>query len=497
MDTGVIIWIITILLCGGFMVIAFRQKGNAEVSFSNYAIGGGMLPFFLIFFSHFANIMGVGNFVGHAGSAYMQGLPWLVFILGEQGSKIIFAFAFAGLAGRFVYNTYPEMIDDLITRDKVTRALAGVLASCIMIAWVGGQGKAFGAVFEAFTGINPLPIIIFFTAVFVVYTALGGIYSLVWMDFIQGLVCVVFGALFYIIAFKKVNFSIAEIGVRLNQIGRGDLWGFSSTNAMGVITKFVTGCIGILVAQLYWQPSFAAKNPRTAKRSMLIGGASAIVYVMLTAMVGLIIATMNQGLDANNTMVWFMQNEVPQIVAVGLFVLILAAGMSSADSNLNAASILITNDLVKPFSPNLTDKGMIKLARILTVVIGVLAALGAIFAESIMSLFSRAYSMAGSGLVPLLVIGLIWKERKGEAFEMGKRNSKVTPWGARCSIVVGSVLSQMPFMGSNAVVWALLIASATLIIVSILTRNVPLEKGAISSGFTGVNTKELPDEATV
>ena len=491
MSTGTIMWIFTIILCASFMIIAIRQKGKAEASFSNYAIGGGTLPLFLIFFTNFANIMGVGNFIGHSGSAYEQGLPWLAFIWGEQGSKIIFALVFAGLAGSFTYNTFPEMIDDLITRDKVTRAMTGVLASCIMIAWVGGQGKAFGTIFETFTGADPLPIIFLFTGVFIAYTALGGIYSLVWMDFIMGMVCLLFGGLFYFIAFKQVDFNLGTLQSRLIEVGKGDLWSFSVEDPLSLVSKFVTGCIGILGAQLYWQPCFAAKGPKTARRGMLSGGIIAIIFVMMTAMVGLVIVTLNQDLTGNEAMTWFMQNEklIPPIIALMLFLLILAAGMSSADSNLNGASIVISNDLVKPFYPKITDKQLVRLARILTVVVGLLAATGAIFADSIMSLFSRAYSMAGAGLVPLLVIGLIWKEKPKEKFAMGKRNSRVTPWGARSGLLVGSVLSQIPALGANSVLWALLISSVCVIVVSVCTRNIKEPAALVSEGFTGVNSK--------
>jgi SSS family solute:Na+ symporter len=123
---------------------------------------------------------------------------------------------------------------------------------------------------------------------------------------------------------------------------------------------------------------------------------------MGTAIVGMIILSINQGLDPNSAMSWFMLNHIPLLISAFIFVLILAAGMSSADSNLNSASVLITNDLVKPFAPNMSDKKLVSLAKILTVVIGVFAALAAIYASSILSLFSMAYSMAGAGLVPCL-----------------------------------------------------------------------------------------------
>lgn len=471
MSIGSMLWIITIVMCGVFLYISWRVKDQANMSFSNYAIGGKTFPLYLIFFTQFATIMGVGNFVGHAGKGYSLGLPWMAFILGEQGSKIIFALFFAGLAGRFTYNTFPEMIDDLISRDKITRAMAGVLASMIMIAWVGGQGKAFGNIFNIATGANPIPIILLFSFVFIVYTALGGIYSVVWTDLAQGIICVVFGTAFYIYGFKPVNWSMAELGARLEAIGKAELWSFGISDPISLITMFVTGCVGILVAQIYWQRCFCAKDSKTAKNGMLWSGIIAIIMVMLTALLGMVILTLNQGLKPDDAMPWFMMNYVPPFMTAMIFALVLAAGMSSADSNLNSASILIVNDLIKPFSPNATDKQLVNYAKVLTFVIGIFAAAAAILSSSILGLFSRAYSMAGGGLVPLLLVGLLWKERKEEAFEMGKKNSKVTPWGARVGIVVGSILTQITALGPNRVLIALAISVVLIVVVSLLTKN--------------------------
>lgn len=489
MSAGTLFWILTIILCGAFLVISWRMRDKANLSFSHYAIGGGTFPMILIFFTQFATIMGAGNFFGHAGSGYVEGVQWLVFIAGEQGSKIIFALVFAGLAGRFTYNTFPEMIDDLVTRDKVTRALAGLLASCIMIAWVGGQGKAFGDLFKVFTGANPVPIILLFTAIFVVYTALGGIYSVVWTDFIQGIICVVAAVAFYLFAFSKVNFSLGVLGERLAAVGKAEMWTLAGTNTMSLVIKFLTGCVGILVAQIYWQRCYASKGPKTARRGLLYSGIIAIVMTMLTALVGMIIMTLNQGLTNSEAMPWFLLEQVPLVIASVMFVLILAAGMSSADSNLNSAAVLITNDIVKLAKPDISDKQMIAWAKWLTVAVGVFASLGAIFASSILSLFSLAYTMAGAGLVPLLTIGLVWREEPADKFKMGKRNSKVTPWGARVGIVVGAVLSQLNVLGPNKLLWALLISSVCVVVISLLTKNVKIPDSLVSSGFTGINNK--------
>ncbi len=470
MSLGPILWIITIVMCGAFLYISVKFQGEANSSFSNYAIGGKSFPMYLIFFTQFATIMGVGNFVGHAGKGYQIGLPWMAFILGEQGSKIIFALFFAGLAGRFTYNTFPEMIDDLISRDKVTRALGGLLASMIMIAWVGGQGKAFGNIFNIATGANPVPVILFFSAVFIVYTALGGIYSVVWTDLLQGIMVVIFGTIFYLYAFAPVNWSFAELGSRLQEIGKAELWTFGNTNNIALLTSFVTGCVGILAAQIYWQRCFAAKDSKTARNGLLYSGIIAILMVILTALVGMVILTLNQDLKPDDAMPWLMMHYVPTFVAAMIFALILAAGMSSADSNLNSACVLIVNDLIRPFHTKATDADLVKYAKILTVIIGIFAAGAAIFASSILSLFSKAYAMAGGGLVPLLLVGLLWKERSDQSHTMGKKNSKVTPWGARVGIVAGALLTQITALGPNRVLIALVISAVLIVVVSLATQ---------------------------
>lgn len=475
MGLGSLLWIITALMCGAFLFISIKFKDQAKLSFSNYAIGAKSFPIYLIFFTQFATIMGVGNFVGHAGKGYANGLPWMAFILGEQGSKIIFALFFAGLAGRFNYNTFPEMIDDLVSRDRVSRAMGGILASMIMIAWVGGQGKAFGHIFNIVTGADPIPIIFLFTAVFILYTTLGGVYSVVWTDLLQGILVVIFGAAFYIYAFSPVSWSFAELGTRLAEVGRAEMWSFGDTNGIAILTKFVTGCVGILAAQIYWQRCFAAKDSKTARNGLLYSGIIAIILVMLTALVGMVILTLNQDLKPDDAMPWFMLNYVPTFIAATIFALILAAGMSSADSNLNSASVLVVNDLIRPFKTDATDGDLVKYAKILTVIIGVFAAVAAIYAKTILSLFSKAYAMAGGGLVPLLLVGLLWKERPGEEFEMGKKNSKVTPWGARIGIVTGAILTQIGALGPNRVLIALAVSAILIIVVSLTTREKEVE----------------------
>ncbi len=453
------------------MYISYRVKDQGSSSFAMYAIGGGALPLFLIVFSDIATIMGAGNFIGHATSGFIKGMSHIPFIIGEQGAKIVFALVFAGLAGKFTYNTVSGMMYDLIHRDKVSKAIVGLLTMGIMLAWLGGQAKGLGYVFEQFTGMNPIPVIIFFNIIFIVYTYMGGIVSVVWTDFIQGLIVVVFGVIFYIYALAPVNWNFGELGTRAMAIAGPEYWSLSNVPVGTIIVNFITGCFGVLAAQCYWQRCFAAKDAKTAKRAMLVSGVFVIITVCLTAFVGMTVRVLNPELDPNMAMPWLMLNHVPTFVAAMVFALILAAAMSSADSYLNSAAVLLVEDVVRPFMKEESDEKLVKYAKRATIVIGVVACFLSIYAESIIGMFSYAYTMAGGGVVPVLIVGLLWKKNRKNEFTMGEHNSRVTVWGARVGLVVGAVLSV-----AVSILWGVAVSFVATIVVSLLTQDKSLKE---------------------
>jgi Na+/proline symporter len=462
---------VTLVFCVIFFLVSWRVKDSATSSFAMYAIGGGALPLYLVLFSDIATIMGAGNFIGHATSGFAKGVSHIPFIIGEQGSKIIFALVFAGFAGRFTYITISDLMYDLLHRDKVTKAITGLLTGSIMLAWLGGQAMGLGYIFQQFTNIDPVPVIIFFNAVFILYTYMGGVLSVVWTDFIQGIFVVVFGLIFYYFALAPVHWDIAELGTRLTAAAGPEFWDFSSVPIGTILKNFITGCFGVLAAQVYWQRCFAAKDANTARTAMLISGILVIVLVTLTAFVGMTAKALNPGLDPALAMPWLMMNYVPLWAVAVVYALVLAAAMSSADSMLNAAAIIVVNDVIRPFKADTTDQLLVTWTKRATIIIGVVACLLALYAESIIGLFAKAYTMAGGGVVPVLIVGLLWKTSR-TAFRAGEKNSRLTPWGVRTAVVSGAIVSLM-----FSILWGILVATALAIVVSVITKGRPPEAG--------------------
>ena len=460
-----IVFTVTFAFCIVFFVVSWRVKDSASSSFAMYAIGGGALPLYLILFSDLATIMGAGNFIGHATFGFTKGISHIPFIIGEQGSKIVFALVFAGFAGRFTYITVSDLMYDLLHRDKITKAITGLLTASIMLAWLGGQAKGLGYIFQQFTDMDPVPVIIFFNAIFIIYTYMGGVLSVVWTDFIQGIIVVVFGLVFYYFALAPVHWSIGELGTQLTTVAGPEFWDLSKVPTGTILLNFITGCFGVLAAQVYWQRCFAAKDANTARTAMLISGVLVIVLVTLTAFVGMTAKSLNPDLDPALAMPWLMMNYVPLWVVAVVFALVLAAAMSSADSLLNATAIIVVNDLIRPFKPETADQQLVAWTKKATIIIGVVATLLALYAESIIGMFSKAYTMVGGGVVPVLIVGLLWKTSRNP-FRAGEKNSRLTPWGVRVAVVSGAVVSL-----AFSILWGIFVATALAIIVSMLTKD--------------------------
>ncbi len=465
-----IVLTVTFTFCIIFFLVSWRVKDSASSSFAMYAIGGGALPLYLILFSDLATIMGAGNFIGHATFGFTKGISHIPFIVGEQGSKIVFALLFAGFAGRFTYITVSDLMFDLLHRDKVTKAITGILTASIMMAWLGGQSKGLGYIFQQFTDMDPIWVIIFFNAVFILYTYLGGVLSVVWTDFIQGIIVVVFGLVFYYYALAPVAWSLGQLGTQLTTVAGPEFWDLSSVPTTTIVLNFITGCFGVLAAQVYWQRCFAAKNARTARNAMLISGVLVITLVTLTAFVGMTAKALNPGLDPALAMPWLMMNYVPLWVVGVVFALVLAAAMSSADSLLNATAIIVVNDIVRPLKPEAPDQLLVTWTKRATIIIGVFATLLALYAESIIGMFAKAYTMAGGGVVPVLIVGLLWKASR-DPFRAGVKNSKLTPWGVRAAVLSGAVVSLL-----FSILWGILISAMLAVIVSLLTKDAGDEK---------------------
>lgn len=400
------VWGLTILYLIILLTIGLKATKVAEKSYDSFTIGEKSLPIYILIFTMFASVFGAGNFIGHADQAYSVGVKWLFFIFGESGAIFVFALTAASVASKYSYKTFPELIDEEYFSDRYVRAISGTIMALPGVAWLGGQAMGIGYIFELLTGTNATIVTLAALAVFITYTTLGGFVAVARADFFQGMFVLVTAVVFYFAAFNTIDFDLSVLGERLKTVDP-TLWTFKVDNTWSLVSMFLTGTFGMFALSFWWQRCFASHNPKQARTMALISGILSIVFVPMTALVGLI-ARSNAPDLAGGSSAWLAFHISP-ILGVVMLVLLLSATISTADSLLNSAAINIVNDVIRPFKTDIEDQGLIKITRITSIGCGLVSILGTFYFTKILDLASFGYTVAGAVVIPIFFFGWLSK----------------------------------------------------------------------------------------
>jgi SSS family solute:Na+ symporter len=134
-----------------------------------------------------------------------------------------------------------------------------------------------------------------------------------------------------------------------------------------------------------------------------MSGIFSIPFFATTGLIGLVALAMNPSIDANLSMPYVIQEALPPVLQGVVIAAIISIIMSSADSFLNAAAIAFSNDIIKPLrKTQLTHKAELKMARVVTLAVGILAVVFALSIDSILDILIYSYNFwAPTILVPL------------------------------------------------------------------------------------------------
>ncbi len=293
-------------------------------------------------------------------------------------------------------------------------------------AFVAGK-NVICAVIPALQGKEMLAMTIF-ALIILVYTFLGGYKAVCWTDFFQGLLMLV-ALLAVPIVMAAGNFDSSFAGAFAEnvtpfgtnpfdadwrEIVTGLSWGLGYFGMPHIIVRFMS-----------------IKKPSMIKRSAAV----AVVWVILTLGAAIAIAILGRtfllkdgsslaaGLIAKNAQqdifITVVQDIFPGLLAGILLAAIVAAAMSTADSQLLVASSSFTSDIYKPLvrKNKASEKEILWIGRIVVLIVSVLAFFIAAsgvsdkgsWANSIMSMVENAWGLFGASFGPAVILSLFWK----------------------------------------------------------------------------------------
>lgn len=318
-------------------------------------------------------------------------------------------------------------------KSKPLRVLSGAAALALEFPWVVTELLASGYAIQAITGgiipfnLGMVLVCLFFTA----YILFSGTRAVIIADFYQGWMFVLGGLVLFLMVVKSIFGGFGAMFMDLRSLSAELLTVPGPSTYWGDIPGplFWTSLIAMGILGAYMWPSlfsriFAAGSAKELKSSLQFTPFVAPTFTLLVIIVAVGAAARPEfGInDSANALVEMIGSLGP--VALGLIcILILAGSLSMMDSMISTWSIVLINDVITPFNPDIKQSTQIKLTRITVVVIafsGLLIAMTDL--PTIVQILTRMYQ----GIVqffPAVFLGLYWK-----------KGNKI---GATMSIIVG------------------------------------------------------------
>ena len=414
--TEAIVFIVYLLFMIGIGLFFFlRSKGAGE---KEYFLGGRKMGPWVSALSAGASDMSAWVLMGLPTAIYAKGLGQLWLAVGLAiGYALSWIFEAKRLRAFSIVSDDAITIPQYLTRRFKSKsyALQVVCAVIFLIAYTiyaASSISAAGTLFNKVIGIDSNIAMYLAAVIIIAYTFMGGFSAVCWTDFFQGLLML--GALLLapILALSMLNISseaiVAETPAFYNpmtswqDIASGLGWGLGYFGMPHIIIRFLS-----------------VKSQKDIKKSAGIGITWTTLILVFAALVGIFGRRMlayDQTMVDNETVFINMVHEIFKYLPVISGILlsaILAASMSTADSQLLAAASAFSSDVYKPIVRNnkASDREMLWTGRMVVLIIAVVALVIAVNPNSgtIMSLVSNAWGVFGAAFGPVILLSLFWK----------------------------------------------------------------------------------------
>ncbi len=461
--------IVVLFLLLTFFIGIFFYKWVGEPD-DFYLAGRQLTPFILAAVITATNV-NLYSFVGQAGVAYKHGIS----ILWQTWTGNM-ALVFSGLfiipiMRRLRIRTIPEFLE--FRYDKGVRTLVGILWVFRLAFWLGVVLYTAVVAAQAITGIPSFTFwIVVFALIAIVYTMLGGMWSVAFTDVVQ-FVFMLGGALIVL------PMAMAAVGWMPGLIAKLPPDSLTLVRAEGtynwkfILAIFLLGIEWASVDQGLLQRAFGAESTRSLAKGMVLAGIITTPFALLWNLPGLASAVLYPGLEnPDQAIPTLLANMLPTGILGLVLCGLISSQLSTISGNLNGVATLFTNDIYESLKKRkATNREILFIARTMTLVIGILMVVFAYFVPRMGGAVEAYLTIIGIMDMPLFIVaifyGLLWK-----------RTTPVAAWAGYLAGALTGIYGKM-VLGYNFNMTTFLSAGAALVVtpvVSLITRPVSEEK---------------------
>lgn len=425
----------------------FSKKNSTT---DDFYLGGRKLGPFVTAMSAEASDMSSYLLMGVPGVAYLTGLAdasWTAIglAIGTYINWLLVAKKLRRYSSKIGATTIPAFFSERFKdKSRILSIIAAVVIIIFFVPYTASGFAACGKLFNSLFGVDYLMAMIICAAVIIFYTMLGGFLAASTSDFIQSIVMTI--ALIVVLAYGVVHAG-GMSGVIENARSLDGYLSMVKTHSDGAAAPygFLTIC-----STLAWGLGYFGM-PHILLRFMAIEDVKklklsrrvASVWVVISLGVAVLIGIIGKAMVGHNAMAELSDPErvlieiaklisahgaFAAIVAGVILAGILAATMSTADSQLLAASSSVSQNIVKEkLFPNMSEATTMIIARFTLVAIAIIAVFLATDPDSsVFGIVSFAWAGFGAAFGPVMLFSLFWK--------------RTTKWGALAGMVAGGAM---------------------------------------------------------
>lgn len=428
--------VIVIYLAGMIGIGVYFYLKDQTASESEFFVGGRSIPFWAAGISLYATNTSSISFIAIPAKAYETNWQYLTNNLVAVLGLMFVAVWIVPLLRRL---DLMSVFSYLETRfHPAIRMLASALAIAMQ---VGSRLSVIlflpALAIATITGIDVVWSILIMGIFTIIYTVMGGMRAVVWTDFVQ--VFVKMGGAIFAIGFIVWTLGADFDGIREAAMAehktklldfsfdltKATVWGFIFLVVFDVVLTFPKD-------QVLMQRTLATKSDKEAGRSIWIFAAIMIPGGFIFYSIGTALwmyykhnpGRLDPLLPIDATFPLFIAAELPPGVTGLIIAGIFAAAMSTLSSIINSVATLLSVDFYDKLAKNPTERGSVRFAEIMTVVVG-LAGMGLALVLSrydIHSLFDVSIELAGllgGGFAGAYTLGMFTRRANSPGVAIG------------------------------------------------------------------------------
>lgn len=413
--------------------LIFHRK---QTSSSDFIMGNRSLNFWLVALSAHASDMSAWLFMAFPMTIFLLGLPHIWIALGLLiGMYLNWQFVapkLRSMTEKYDCYTLSSFFEKRFNdKTGIIQLLSALVMVIFLTHYLSAGLIAMGYLLESLFGMPYLLGLSIAMLVVVIYTFIGGFTTVAWTDLFQGFFLLFMIILVPIFAFSKINGwqEIAAVAQQ-KQISLSIIPDMSFDSLFTIISLSLGWGLGYFGMPHIITKFMGIKDVKELTKSKWLGMSWQLVALGAAALIGLIaIAYFPQGLEKPEMVFVEMVKDLFHPFLAGFILCaVIAANMSTMDSQILVCSSIISEDLSKHFyRGKLTDRHLLWISKISVVCVSLLALLLASNGSStIADTVLYSWSGLGSAFGPLVLMSLY--------------SRRTNLYGALAGIIVGTTV---------------------------------------------------------